>query len=198
VMPRSADGWLEQKAMDGARVQLARAIAKVDPQRRFRIYVPVTPGGADIYVHAKVAVVDDRLLRVGSSNMNNRSLGLDSECDVIIDCALAANADAGGAIADLRCELLAEHLGVAPDVVAASFVETASLHATIAALNGQGRHLDILSLDELDGVEEFIADNELLDPENADGFFEPLHKRSIWKSWRKGLAWRPKFGRGKG
>ena len=31
--------------------------------------------GADIYVHAKIMIVDDRILRVGSANMNNRSLG---------------------------------------------------------------------------------------------------------------------------
>jgi phosphatidylserine/phosphatidylglycerophosphate/cardiolipin synthase-like enzyme len=34
------------------------------------------PSAAD--VHAKVMVVDDRLLRVGSANLNNRSMGLDS------------------------------------------------------------------------------------------------------------------------
>ncbi|HEY0275012.1 MAG TPA: phospholipase D-like domain-containing protein [Paenirhodobacter sp.] len=35
-------------------------------------------------MHAKVMIVDDRVLRVGSSNFNNRSLRLDSECDVIL------------------------------------------------------------------------------------------------------------------
>jgi phosphatidylserine/phosphatidylglycerophosphate/cardiolipin synthase-like enzyme len=30
-------------------------------------------------------VLDDRLLRVGSSNLNNRSMGFDSECDVVLD-----------------------------------------------------------------------------------------------------------------
>ena len=45
---------------------------------------------------AQFAIVDDRLLRVGSSNLNNRSLGLDSECDVTIDAALPANLACGG------------------------------------------------------------------------------------------------------
>src|SRR5690606_16443968 len=110
VMPRCADGWLEQKAMDAARVRLAREIAKVDHGNRFRIYVPVTRGREDIYVHAKVSIVDDRLLRVGSSNLNNRSLGLDSECDVIIDSALESNRETPPAIAALRTRLIAEHL----------------------------------------------------------------------------------------
>ena len=77
--------------MDGARLKLMRAIGDKDKANRFRIYVPVTKKRDDIYVHAKVSIVDDRLLRVGSSNLNNRSQGLDSECDVIIDAALDAN-----------------------------------------------------------------------------------------------------------
>jgi phosphatidylserine/phosphatidylglycerophosphate/cardiolipin synthase-like enzyme len=95
VMPRHADGWLEQKAMDAGRLKLMRAIGRADTRNRFRVYVPVTRGGADIYVHAKVSILDDRLLRVGSANLNNRSQGLDSECDVIIDAALAANRGSG-------------------------------------------------------------------------------------------------------
>src|SRR3546814_3269012 len=91
VMPKTADGWLEQMAMDAARVELVRAIAKARHGDRLRIYVPHTEQGDPIYVHAKTAIVDDRLIRVGSANLNNRSMGLDSECDVTIDAALSAN-----------------------------------------------------------------------------------------------------------
>ncbi len=197
VMPRTADGWLEQRAMDAARVRLARAIGKVDCLNRFRIYVPITAGGADIYVHAKVAVLDDRLLRVGSSNMNNRSLGLDSECDVVIDAGLPANAGCGPGIADVRTRLMAEHLGVDAKTVEAVFAETGSLIATIDRLNGNGRHLELLDLETPGPLDKFIADNELLDPEHADGFLEPLDERSIWKSWRKGRErLRARLGRG--
>ncbi|RJF93935.1 phospholipase D-like domain-containing protein [Sphingomonas cavernae] len=190
VMPRVADGWLEQKAMDAARIRLARAIGKVDRRNRFRIYVPVTPGGTDIYVHAKVAIVDDRLLRVGSSNLNNRSQGLDSECDLIIDAALPHNHDVEPQIVALRNRLMAEHLDSDPTSVAAEFARTGSLVAVIDALNGRGRHLELLDMEKPGPLEEFIADNELLDPETADGFFEPLATRGIWKGWQKGLGWR--------
>ncbi|WBX83308.1 phospholipase D-like domain-containing protein [Sphingosinicella microcystinivorans] len=195
VMPRSADGWLEQKAMDAARVLLARAIGKADRLNRFRIYVPVTGGGADIYVHAKVAIVDDRLLKIGSANLNNRSMGLDSECDVIIDAALPANADTPPAIAALRTRLLAEHLDVSPEDFAARFAETGSLVDTIEALRGQGealrgpgKTLDLLDLEKPGPLDQFIAGNELLDPEDPDGFFEPLHKRGLRMRWREGMA----------
>ncbi len=177
VMPRTADGWLEQKAMDAARVQLARAMAKVDHAKRFRIYVPVTKGGADIYVHAKLSIVDDRFLRIGSSNMNNRSLGLDSECDVAIDTALPANKHCGPAIAALRTHLIAEHIGVEDKAFDAALKKSGSLIDTIEKLSSKGRRLELLDLEKPGPFDQFIAENELLDPEHADGFTEPLHAR---------------------
>ncbi len=189
VMPRTADGWLEQVAMDAARVQLARAVAKVDRKKRFRIYVPVTKQQTDIYVHAKVSILDDRLLRVGSSNLNNRSLGLDSECDVIIDAALEANRDTPPAIAAIRTRLLAEHLDVTPDAFANAFERNGSLIDTIEELRGGGKSLDLLDLEKPGPLDEFIAENELLDPESADAFLEPMHKRGLRKHWAQGKAW---------
>src|SRR3546814_20624524 len=90
---------------------LVRAIAKARHAARLRIYVPRTAAGEPIYVHAKTAVVDDRLIRIGSSHMNNRSVGFDSECDGPIDVALAANRAAAPAIRLRRESQTAEHLG---------------------------------------------------------------------------------------
>lgn len=188
VMPRWAEGWLEQKAMDAARVQLARAIGKVDKGDRFRIYVPVTKGGTDIYVHAKLMIVDDRILRIGSANLNNRSLGLDSECDMVLDCALSANMGCEKAISELRTRLLAEHLGVDEEVVAATFVQSGSLVDTVEALRGEGKTLELLDLEKPGPLDKLIAENELLDPEHADGFLEPLQQRGLRKRWREGRA----------
>ncbi len=186
IMPRTADGWLEQKAMDAARVQLARAIGKVDKGNRFRVYVPVTKGGTDIYVHAKLMIVDDRILRIGSANLNNRSLGLDSECDIVLDCALPANVAARPEITVLRLRLLGEHLGVEPTVVEQKCRQTGSLIDAIEALRGSGKTLELLDLEKPGAFEKAIAENELLDPEHADGFLEPLSERGLRKRWREG------------
>ncbi len=188
VMPRTADGWLEQRAMDAARVRLARAIGRVDRLNRFRIYVPVTAGGQDIYVHAKVSIVDDRFLRVGSANLNNRSLGLDSECDIAIDAALPANRDTIPAIAGVREKLMAEHCGVSPEEMARA-IEAAggSLIGAIEAMTAPGRRrLELLDLTPPGRFDRFIADNELLDPDAADGFLEPWNRRGLWKGWQQG------------
>lgn len=169
VGPERADGWLEQKAMDSARARLWRAIAKVDARRRFRIYHPFTAAGEPIYVHAKIMVVDDLLLRVGSSNWNNRSLGLDSECDVSIE-----RAKADGAMAAIRNGLIAEHLGCPPERVAAAFAETGSLIETVERLRGAGRSLRPYRPPELSDVEKALADKEALDPESPQEVFEPF------------------------
>lgn len=184
VNPIRADGWLEQKAMDGARVKLIRAIGGKDTQKRFRVYTPKTTEGEDIYVHAKVMIVDDRVLRVGSSNMNNRSMGLDSECDLALDCGLEANTDCTDEIASVRTSLIAEHLGLAPERVAKSFAETGSLIETIETLRGEGHSLVPLALEDPDAVEEFIAENELLDPERPEEMFEAPAKRGLFRRWR--------------
>ena len=71
-------------------------------------------------MHAKILIVDDRVLRVGSSNLNNRSLGLDSECDVTIDARRPANHGARDTIRAIRDGLIAEHSGVTPRLVGGS------------------------------------------------------------------------------
>ena len=189
VMPETADGWLEQMAMDAARVELVREIAKAKHGDRLRVYVPHTAGGDPIYVHAKTAIVDDRLIRVGSSNMNNRSMGLDSECDVTIDAGLTANRGIEPTIRKLRESLMAEHLGVEPEDVGRHFERSGSLIETIEALRGDGRSLERLDLIAPGPFDEFIADNELLDPTSPDAMFEGIAERGLKKSWHRGKDW---------
>jgi phosphatidylserine/phosphatidylglycerophosphate/cardiolipin synthase-like enzyme len=188
VMPRTADGWLEQKAMDAARLKLVAAIGRADKGNRFRVYVPVTKSGTDIYVHAKVSILDDRLLRVGSSKMNNRSQGLDSECDVIIDAALPANRGSEAAMTALRHRLIAEHLDCTVEEFAAREAAGGSMVDAIEAMRGEGKTLVLLEMEELGGVEKLIAENEVLDPENPDEMFEAFGKHGMAHSWAKGRA----------
>jgi phosphatidylserine/phosphatidylglycerophosphate/cardiolipin synthase-like enzyme len=63
-----------------------------------------------LYVHAKVGIVDDRWLTVGSANLNAHSLLNDTEMNVITDDAVLARAT--------RERLWAEHLEVGQDELA--------------------------------------------------------------------------------
>ncbi len=169
VNPRTVQGWLYEEAMSPARAELMMHLANVDTEGRFRLYTPVTRGGEDIYVHSKIMIVDDELLRVGSANIDNRSMGLDSECDLLIDAREEQNAGAGARIAALREDLLAEHLNTPANEVARQFASTGSLIATIEALRGEGRTLVPFEPKQPNAIESAAAKKELLDPESAGG-----------------------------
>ncbi|HEY0325970.1 MAG TPA: phospholipase D-like domain-containing protein [Allosphingosinicella sp.] len=186
VNPRTGSGWLDDEVMSPARAELMHVIRKHDREGRFRIYCPVTKDREDIYVHSKIMIVDDRQIRVGSANLNNRSMGLDSECDLLIDGDLPANAEVGETIAKLRSDLLGEHLGRPAEIVAAKFVESGSLIRTIDELNAtDGRGLIRFEPEEPNSVERALAEKELMDPESADGAFEPMARPGLLARMRR-------------
>ncbi len=181
VHPANADGWLEQQAMDHACAQLVATLGEADPQNRFNLYVPYT-GETPIYVHAKIMIVDDRILRVGSANMNNRSMGLDSECDLFIDSDRPGNGHVTEEIARLRHDLLAEHCGLALDEVAQLIEQHGSMHAMIQALGtSRTRTLRRFELPELTAVQAKLAESTLLDPEKTDELLEPFAKGGLFR-----------------
>jgi phosphatidylserine/phosphatidylglycerophosphate/cardiolipin synthase-like enzyme len=65
-----------------------------------------------LYVHAKVAIVDDRWLTIGSANLNAHSLFNDTEMNVVCDDPTLAR--------DTRVRLWAEHLECDPSEIADS------------------------------------------------------------------------------
>lgn len=191
INPLTAHGWLEQTAMDTARVRLLHAVAERDHKRRFRVYVPLTSGGAQIYVHAKLLIVDDEIVRVGSANMNNRSMGLDSECDVFIDAARPGNGHIGPTIKALRYSLLAEHCGITVEQLATAIERHGSMTAAIESLPREGKRLEPFALRPLTEAEKTIADSALLDPERPEEMFEPVgEKRGLFR--RGGFLRRPR------
>ncbi|MDG5748579.1 phospholipase D-like domain-containing protein [Qipengyuania sp. XHP0207] len=176
VHPASADGWLESQAMDHTRAEIVRCIEEVDEQHCFSIWCPRN-GDTDIYVHAKIMIVDDEVLRIGSANMNNRSMGLDSECDIFIDATREGNEHAAEAIRRIRLTLLAEHTGLDIDAIA----QMLDVHETMAATIDQlaktdGRRLCRYHPPDLNEVEETIAQSGILDPEDPEDLFEPFAK----------------------
>ena len=76
---------------------------------RFTMFDLHNADGTPIYVHAKVCVVDDEWMTIGSDNLNLRSWTHDSE----LTCAVVD--PAGTLPRDLRTSLWAEHLGLPDD-----------------------------------------------------------------------------------
>ena len=164
VLPHSCSGWLEQETMGALRAHLIRQLRGADVHNRLRLYFPRRQGLEDnINVHSKVLVIDDRILRIGSSNLNNRSLGFDSECDLAIDAM--GRKEVGRAIRSFRDRLLGEHLGVAEDAVAEAIAARGSLIEGIEALLGNVRTLADLPQENPDGWGRFLSQSQLVDPE---------------------------------
>jgi len=139
VVPGDHDGWLEKAAMQAGRARLVARFRAAGLGDRVRLVTPVVDGGAGpvgVMVHAKIVVVDDRSLRVGSSNLNNRSMGLDTECDVVV---LGRDDDSRRSIRRIRHALIAEHTGRTVGEVADALDGAGSVLAAIDRLSGQGR-----------------------------------------------------------
>ncbi len=179
INPVTAEGWLQAVAMDTARARLMKALQQVDHHRRLAMYHPFTLGGEPIYVHAKIMVVDGESIRVGSANINNRSMRLDSECDVFVsdaDCE-----QVGKAAVALRNGLIAEHLGTSVDEIASAIAAHGLLTAIESLRGGGGRSLRPYQIPDLADATKWLADNELLDPEGPEEMFEPLAKRGLFR-----------------
>jgi phospholipase D1/2 len=145
VLPAETSGWLEQATMDVLRNQALEQLRKADRGGRLRILSPVLEnlGDSSINVHGKLMVVDGRTARIGSANLSQRSMGLDTECDVV----LADETNAGMLTADL----LAEHMDADIDGVA-KCLSGEGLFATLDRFNGGPRRLEALQTqaDELE------------------------------------------------
>ncbi len=169
INPEGADGWLEAKTMDSARIRLMKLVRDADRHDRFRVLYPVNDARNPIYVHAKIMIADDRIMKLGSANLNNRSMGYDTECDVIIE-SRGDNDAIAEKISAHRNDLLAEHLGCEPAEVAAELEKHGSLVRAIEALNrAEGRGLVDVPMRELTAGEEMLSESDIADPERPTG-----------------------------
>ncbi len=146
VLRELSHGWLEELTMQTLRTKLIERLRAADQHDRLRVYYPFIEGltsGTCIDVHSKLIIVDDEIARIGSANLANRSMGLDTECDLTIE-ALGRD-DVRDAIRDLRACLLGEHLGFEPERVRETIDSEGSLRGAIPKLQQNQRTLKLLA-----------------------------------------------------
>ncbi len=194
VAPRSHHSWIEAKTMRNGRIRFLRILHDAGVGDRVRLLGPVVHGARqtiETMVHSKVMVVDDTLLRVGSANLNNRSMGTDSECDV----AFEARSEADRAcIRRVRDRLIADHCGVTPAAVAEAMEFHGSLIGVVENLSGRGHRLEPIDDGEPEAGEMAAYIESLADPER------PIHREALittivgphepqprWRVWLKVL-----------
>jgi phosphatidylserine/phosphatidylglycerophosphate/cardiolipin synthase-like enzyme len=181
--PSYFDRW----TMDRTRWQLVERLKAADRYGRFRAFCPYTSGGHAIIVHSKVSVIDDEVLRVGSANLNHRSAGFDTECD------LALNARPGSpeaaAVGSVHARLVGHFLGLSGPHMEAAIAEAGGLVGALDKLTAHAdarlRPLQPLMMGPLARI---ISAFHLGDPISPADSFKPLLRRRLLDPARRGLA----------
>src|SRR5262249_19144633 len=115
-VPDEALRWPKDRAklsrlIAGEKVNAAEAIAGLRKKASDRVFVasPMNEAGKDVYVHAKVMIVDDMYATIGSANFSDRSMFLDQELGIAwLDPTLKS-------VREVRRALWIEHLGLSDD-----------------------------------------------------------------------------------
>lgn len=159
VVPRRCSGWLEQSTMGIYRTNLMRDLLRADSYGRLKVYCPALP---DIEIHSKVMIVDDEIVRIGSANLSNRSMNLDTECDLTIEAD--GESRVGRAIAAFRNRLLGEHLGIKPETVAETELQEKSIGRAVEKIRLTTGKLEPFTEDGLESRTP-LCDIAFCDPE---------------------------------
>jgi phospholipase D1/2 len=165
VMPHKSSGWLEERTMDSLRTLILEKLREADKFDRVRFYYPVVQGmpEGDMLIHSKLMITDDELVRVGSSNLSNRSMGLDTECDIAIEASGEPRIQKK--ISWLRNRLLAEHLEVSVNTVDETLQASKSLIETVTRLMNSERTLRPLTAEPADWSDRLAPALNVFDPE---------------------------------
>jgi phosphatidylserine/phosphatidylglycerophosphate/cardiolipin synthase-like enzyme len=132
----------------------------------------------EVKIHAKLVIADDHFLRVGSSNLNNRSMSVDTECDLALEARTAAQR---AKILAIRNRLVAEQLHRPVAEIVAAVRRSGSLIAAIEALNDQGYLQPLPALVE-DGPIMPMPGTAILDPR------ENVTLERLWSELGPGAA----------
>jgi phosphatidylserine/phosphatidylglycerophosphate/cardiolipin synthase-like enzyme len=175
ISTRHSPHWFDRMTMDRARGDFVRRLRRADRHGRFHIYSPATRLGRIIIVHAKVAIIDDVHVRIGSANMNNRSGGFDTECDVAIEAESQADR---AAVENLRGHLVRHWLGCSQTELEGALEREGRLGAAMEALRATGFNgLQPVTPAVLGPMASFIAAFHLGDPIGRADSFHPLLRR---------------------
>ncbi len=165
VLPLYTQGWAAQRTMDRKRISLIKGLVEADIYNKLDFYYPHVAGLTEenaINIHSKLMIADDEFMVIGSANLNNRSLGMDSECAISIDSY--HNNDITPAIKKFLNQLLSEHLGTNLKVVN-SMSKKNSLHEMIDILRFTDHSLwRLVPRLNLNGDKHIEAELALADP----------------------------------
>jgi phosphatidylserine/phosphatidylglycerophosphate/cardiolipin synthase-like enzyme len=173
VSTHKSASYFDRLTMDRTRTIFVHRLMLADVFGRLRIFAPFSPGGEAIIVHAKDMVVDDALAVISSANLNNRSQGFDTECELALE---AKRDEERAAIGSLRDGLIGHWLGRTAAQFATVRQRRGGLIAAITELNRNDR-LRPIEPRRLGPIGAFIADFHIGDPISVTDSWSPLRRR---------------------
>ena len=178
VSTEHSPSYFDQLTMDRTRLAFIKTLKTADRHGRLQVYSPVTTLGLTIIVHAKMTIIDDTLLRIGSANINNRSLGFDTECDLSLEATGPKSAANRAEITRLRNTLLAHWLGCPRSVVEDAVRAAGGVGAALEGLRTSGySRLRPIEPKPLRPLAAFIAAYHLGDPASPKDSWRPWKRR---------------------
>ncbi len=180
ITTEHSPSYFDQMTMDRTRLDFIRTLTSADRHARFHVYSPVTTLGRTIIVHAKLTIIDDTLLRIGSANINNRSLGFDTECDLSLEAERSHSSANRAEITRLRNRLLAHWLGCLPGPLDEAIAQHGGVGAALEALRNAGYcRLRPIRPKALHPLAAFVAAFHLGDP---------IGPKDSWRPWKRKRA----------
>jgi phosphatidylserine/phosphatidylglycerophosphate/cardiolipin synthase-like enzyme len=163
--------WFDGLTMDTARAEVLYRLEQADRYNRFFAFSPRTLEGERIIVHAKMSIIDDRLLRIGSTNLNNRSQGLDTECDVAAEPTTETGREV---VRRFRQRSIGHFIGVSGE----DFAQAEAIMGSVgqAVLTFGSDRMTLLGSTPPSAVERMIAEWQLGDPASS---------MDAWRPWKR-------------
>ena len=134
-------GIIEKESMWGGRIAFRKLVTANGMDGRCLMAYPMSRVGSrsnTIRIHSKLMIVDNRYLHIGSANMNNRSMRLDTECDLTFE---AVTDDHARAIESLRNDLIREHTGREKVEIQDLIDHSPCVHALVEEVPHSRQHL---------------------------------------------------------
>lgn len=164
LLTADTQGWTEENTMGLLRDRILERLDATDEHDRLRIYTPYVIQDGErkqVYVHAKLHIVDNRILKVGSSNLSNRSMRVDSECDLVLEYD-----EPSVEINQCLCRLLSKYFACSPDEVDEGIREAGGIGKWIdSRMQEDGHTLRPFHFGLKSSWDRKLADTQLLDPD---------------------------------
>lgn len=118
VLPKRFNAFLEEMTLAVAQVSILRSLVGAAARNGHSLGIYYASShdeeGSEVqtYIHSKVLIIDDRFLSVGSANLSNRSMSLDTELNLSWEAWSPGHIELADSIRRIRADLLAEHTGL--------------------------------------------------------------------------------------